>query len=104
MSFYLLSYQSACVSSIWCLACWLFSYYLSTQLYHKMAFHVAVIAEPTLNVLDNGDAMPCPFPWLSGVNPHPLPSSLSGWYTVPFSACHEAFALDGQAIVSLVVL
>ena len=60
MSFCLLYYQSACVSSIWCWACWLFSYYLSTQLYHKTALLVAAIAEPTINVLGNGDAMPCP--------------------------------------------
>jgi hypothetical protein len=31
------------------------------QLYHKMALCVANIAKLTLNVLDNGDAAPCPF-------------------------------------------
>ena len=61
MSFCLLSYQSACVLSIWCQACWLFSYYLSTEFYYKMALHVTIIAEPSINTLDNGDAVPCPF-------------------------------------------
>ncbi len=71
MSFCLLSYQSACVSSIWCRACWLFLYYLSTHFYHEMALHVAAITKPTINMLDNGDAVPCPFPWSSGVEPAP---------------------------------
>ncbi len=39
------------------------------QLYHEMALHLATIAEPT--VLDNGDTVPCPFPWSSGVEPAP---------------------------------
>jgi hypothetical protein len=69
MSFCLLYYQSACVSSIWCWACWLFSYYLFMQLYYQTALHVAAIAKPTINVLDNGDAVPCPFHWFSGVKP-----------------------------------
>jgi hypothetical protein len=72
MSFCLRFYQSVFVSSIWCWSCWPIQYYLYTQFHHAtMALHIATIAESTLNVLDNGDAAPCPFFWLFGVKPMP---------------------------------
>ena len=78
MSFWLLFYQSIFVSSIWCRACWPLQYYLYMQLYHEMALCVTDIAKLTLNVLDNGDATPCPFLWSSGVKPVPA-LVLRGW-------------------------
>jgi hypothetical protein len=71
------------------------------QFCHKMALHVTAIAKPTINVLNNGDTVPCPFPWLSGVKPAPA-LVLLVWmvhYSF-FAACHEEFALDGQMITS----
>ncbi len=78
MSFWLLFYQSVFVLSIWCWACWPLHYFLYTQLYHEMALRVADVAELTLNVLGNGDTAPCPFLWLSGVEPAPA-LILLGW-------------------------
>ena len=71
MSFCLLFYQSVFLSSSWCRACWPLQNYLYPQLYHEMALRVADIAELILNVLNNGDAAPCLFLWLSGVKAAP---------------------------------
>jgi hypothetical protein len=38
------------------------------------------------------------------LNPHPLLSSLDGWYTVHVSAYLKAFALDEQMFAHLIVL
>jgi hypothetical protein len=78
MSFSLLSYQSIFVLFTWCWACWPLQYYLYTQLYHKMALRVAAITKLSLNVLNFGDAVPCPFLWLSSVEPAPA-LVLLGW-------------------------
>ena len=101
MSFCSLFYQSACVLSIWCWACWLFSYYLSTQFLHKTELHVAAKAELTINVLDNGDAVPCPFLWSSSVKLAPT-LLLLDWLV--HCSCLRAFLLDRQTFASFVVL
>ncbi len=104
MSFCLLFYHSVFVSPTWCQAYWPLQYYLYTQLYHKMALHVAAIAKLTLNVLDNGDTAPCHFLLSSCAKPRLLLSSLEGWYTIHVSPYLKAFVLDEQTFARLVIL
>ncbi len=68
-----------------------------------MALRIAAIAKLTLNVLDNGDAAPCPFLWLSSVEPA-LALVLLGWMVhCSCLAYLKAFALDEQMFARLVI-
>ena len=69
-----------------------------------MALLVAAINEPTTNVLDNGDAMPCPFLWSSDVKPAPALVLLVWIVHRSFLRMYKLFALDGQTIASSAVL
>ena len=95
MTFYLLSYQSVCVSSIWCQASWPWQYYLFMQLYATIkAFHAAFIAESILNVLDNRGDASCPSLWLLGVKPVTA-LVLLGWM-VHCSCIHMSQSICGR--------
>ncbi len=99
MSFWLLFHQLVSVLSIWFKACWLFSYYLSTQFYHEMALHVAAIAKSTLNMFVNWGSVPCPFPWLFGIKPVPALILLS--WMVYCSCLHQCISIGWAEVWEL---
>jgi hypothetical protein len=66
MSLFLPCFQSVFVLSIGFQVCWLVSYYISIQNFHRKALHVVPIVERIINTLIGRGAVPCSLPWLFG--------------------------------------